>query len=762
MKIEVDQEYVENLCVFKKFEEAQGIIREADITINELIIANEKMKADLEIQKKREIRLVGEKNALVDKLQELESTNVKENENFEYLKKLFESSLMGIGDLVEELETVVRKLQDESSEALTGMANDLSDLKSWVSETKSARFFLEDIWSEIIMKDCALSVLHLCHMGVLLETVTGINTENGLLQRGLCVSNSSIAGLRDNNLRLRRELEMFTNLKGKLLADIKNGFERISRNEEATNLLTTKLSNFEQKISSLQHQEELMLERSNSMGSQVDILMKDIDLSNRNLAETLSEQELHLNQKDDFFDAEVQLYLTDLYSKDVESLVLAHKVKECSSCLAVVDRELLDHHVIIEDLKEKLFVSKVESELKNLSLDDNKLETVSMKQKLTEAHRKIKVLSSDLNQSVQKISEMDEVNKVFGERVLFLESRVDGLQQDLAMKASELYSLEHSQSVTAEELDIKERDLQAYADSISVLKDENSSLKHKFIRFGEDHYKALDVTRLSIDKCIHLAEDSRILEKLTRDGLVISDKMFQLICENISKASEFADTVQSLQIDVEDLLSENLNLQDELLRKDDVLKGLSFDLSLLQESASSSMDKKDETKEIMVHVEALEKTLALKTFELEKAVSHAQMLETRLQESKEIICNLEADTEKVRQCQKKLTAENNEARAEVEDLLAENSSLEEELIQTKKVSESMEMELFNLRNALGQLNDTVEFTQSKLNETINDRDNLEDEVLHLKEEFGKMKAEAKEIEVRYIETQEVDNNTVKT
>ena len=193
MKLEAGQGHVENLCVLQKFEEAQWTIKEADITINELIIANETMKLDLEKQKKRERSLVGERNALVDKLQELESINVKENEKVEYLEKLFESSLMGVGDLVEELETVVRKLQDESSEALTGMANDLSDLKSSVSETKSARLFLEDIWSEIIMKDCALSVLHLCHMGVLLETVTGVNTENGLLQRGLCESNSSIA-----------------------------------------------------------------------------------------------------------------------------------------------------------------------------------------------------------------------------------------------------------------------------------------------------------------------------------------------------------------------------------------------------------------------------------------------------------------------------------------------------------------------------------------------------------------------------------------
>ncbi|WZZ61595.1 hypothetical protein YC2023_061702 [Brassica napus] len=752
MKLEAGQGHVENLCVLQKFEEAQWTIKEADIMINELIIAKEMMKLDLEKQKKKERSLVGERNALVDKLQELESINVKENEKVEYLEKLFESSLMGVGDLVEELETVVRKLQDESSEALTGMANDLSDLKSSVSETKSARLFLEDIWSEIIMKDCALSVLHLCHMGVLLETVTGVNAENGLLHRGLCESNSSIAGLRDNNVRLRRELEMFTTLKGKLLADIKNGFERVSRNEEATNLLTTKLSNFEQKISNLQYQEELMLQRSDSMGSQLDILMKEIDLRNGNLAETLLEQQLHLNQKSDFFDTEVQHYLMDLCSKDVESLVLALKVKECSSCLAILDKVLLDHQAFVEDLKEKLFVSQVESELNDLCLVDNKLETVSDKQKLTEAQRKIKVLSSDLKHSVQKTVEMDEANKAFGERVFFLESRVSDLQQDLERKEFELQSLQHSQSIAAGELGIKERDIQVYADAVSALKNENSSLKHTFIHFGEDQSKALNVNSISIAKC---SEGSRTLEKLTRDGLVFSDQMFELMCENANKASEFADTVQSLQIDVEDLLSENLNLQDELLRKDDVLKGLSFDLSLLQESASNSRDKEDETKEIMVHVEALEKTLASRTSELEEAVSFAQMLEVQLQGSKEIICNLEKDTEKAMQCREQLAAENKEIRAEAEDLLAEKSSLEEELIQTKKVSESMEMELFNLRNALGQLNDKVESTQSKLDETIDERDNLQDEVLYVTEELGKMKAEAKELEVRIIEAQEI-------
>lgn len=61
----------------------------------------------------------------------------------------------------------------------------------------------------------------------------------------MCELNFFIVGLRDNNVRLRREFEMFIMFKGKLLVDIKNGFERVLRNEEVINLFIIKLSNFE-------------------------------------------------------------------------------------------------------------------------------------------------------------------------------------------------------------------------------------------------------------------------------------------------------------------------------------------------------------------------------------------------------------------------------------------------------------------------------------------------------------------------------------
>ncbi|XP_010525678.1 PREDICTED: kinesin-like protein KIN-12D [Tarenaya hassleriana] len=733
MKILADQEDAENLCILTKFEEAQFVIKEADTMINELVIANEEMKLDLERHKKKEITLVSERDVLVDKLHGLESKNVQEKEKFEKLEKQLELSFMETNILMDELEAIIRKLQDDSSKALLGIGCEFSDIKSWISETRSARLFLEDIWSEIIMKDCAFSVLHLCHTGILLETVVGMNTENGLLHHGLSESNSAIAELRENNLKLRRELEMCRTLRRKLLADIKKGFERISRKEEETNQLGSRLSTFELNISGLQQQEELMLQRSNSIGSELADLMKELDFSNRNLASTLFDQELRLKDQDHFFDTEMQFYLMEFCSKDVASLVLALTLEESFSSIAVAGRELLRHHAAIENHKEELFVSHVENQLKELCLVDNEFETGLLKQKLGEALGKVEGLSLDLNHSEQKIIDLKEANEAYKERVILFESCIANLQNDLQMKSSELNSLEHLQIATKEELEVKVR---------------------------EEKFKDLSTTRLCIAKCEDLAESlniraSGVVVKLSGDGLVIFDKMFQLICESADKTSKLVAEVESLQLDIQEILSDNMSLHDELLRKDEVIKGLSFDLSLLQESASNSRDQKDEIEEILAHVEALEEKLASKSCELDEAISRTQMLEGQLLENREVICDLEADIAKEREYQETLSRENEGFRDKAGEAFRLKCSLEEELIETKKVSESLEIELVELSDALRQMNGTVEMMHIKLDEATDEKDNLREEVLYLKEEFGKLKAEAKETEMRYIEAQEI-------
>ncbi|KAG4949339.1 hypothetical protein JHK84_042799 [Glycine max] len=58
--------------VLAKFEEAQDTIREADIMINGLVIANESMKIDIERLKDREMTLLYENGTLVNNIERLQ------------------------------------------------------------------------------------------------------------------------------------------------------------------------------------------------------------------------------------------------------------------------------------------------------------------------------------------------------------------------------------------------------------------------------------------------------------------------------------------------------------------------------------------------------------------------------------------------------------------------------------------------------------------------------------------------------------------
>ncbi|KAL5180888.1 Kinesin-like protein KIN-12D [Glycine soja] len=134
-------------------------------------------------------------------------------------------------------------------------------------------------------------------MGILLETVTGMHAENGLLSHGLCESNSVISDLKEHNYRTKQELDMCRILKGKLLADIKNSFDRINKKEVEAGEITIKLNNFAKNISDLQLQEEMMLQRSNEMGSQLAKLMRELDVSNTDIVTSLLDQEKLLKKK---------------------------------------------------------------------------------------------------------------------------------------------------------------------------------------------------------------------------------------------------------------------------------------------------------------------------------------------------------------------------------------------------------------------------------------------------------------------------------
>ncbi|KAF5745669.1 phragmoplast orienting kinesin 2 [Tripterygium wilfordii] len=913
-KIIAAQKAAEASCIFAKFEEAQDTMEEADIMINGLLIANETMKLDIERLKKDEVVLTDERDTFIDQVHSLQSLSDLKDQQLEDLEKQLCSNVLETRDILADLEGTFELLQTSFNENFAFLSLNFFSMKPLALDSmKLVRSWLEDVWSEIVVKDCAVSVLHLCHMGILLETVTGLNTENGLLQHGLCESNSVMADLRIRNSRSSRELEMCRTLKGKLLADIKNSFERISMKEEETEEFTAKLMTFGKKILDLQLQEELMLERSSYVGSQLAILMKELDLNNANFAASFSDQERLLQEKEEALKSQAELFIIELWSKDLESLILASELEEIYCQKDHAERESSLFGAALENLKLQMILSKLDAELGEHTIVAKEEELSLLLKEIEEVERVRWDLSSRLSLSDSKIRDMDEANKALGneikllkdaacandmlrsqinevtesrlrllnqnqelevqcqklqedlkmnevalesylsqnsdldhqnkrfqkdicaleissselcneldkkkaelsEMILFeeensslklelerlkrenslilqeleekksevesslcsvdtsdtenrrlkdeicsLETLNSSLQSDVEMKAAKLRDLQHSQSVIVEDLCSKTLDLQTSTEKTNELKGENNLLRNE-LRSHRKYWKdSLTISSLSIVKCIDSEETvhnkaRRLFDDLSRENSTVFNKMFHEMFETIDKAAMAIAELESLEVNAKELVSENMMLQAELVRKEDVLKGLLFDLSLLQETASSTKDQKDEMEEMEASLEALEDELALKSGELDEAVAHRQALEVQLQEKIEMISDLKLDLEKEKKSLELLSFENMDLRAHVKENIADKCSIEDELIQRKKMTESLEMELSEMSNALGQMNDMIESLMVNLNDITSERDQISMDVLSLKENLEKAQAQADANEAIAVEAQQI-------
>ncbi|OMP01569.1 hypothetical protein COLO4_11727 [Corchorus olitorius] len=774
-KIIATQKAAEASCVLAKFEEAQDTITEADIMINGLMIANETMKLDIKRQKQVEAALVNERDALINQVQSLQSINIVKDQQLEDLKEQFGTSLTETRYVVAELEGLVTELQTAFSQNILAVACDCHFLKSLLFDSvKLARSWLEDVWSEIIVKDCAVSVLHLCHTGILLETLTGLNAENGLLQHGLSESNAIMADLREHNSKSRRELEMCRVIEGKLLADIKNSFDRISKKEEETGELSVKLITFEKKISDLQLQEEVMLQRSNDMGSQLTVLMKELDMSNTNFIASLLDQEQLLKDKEELLKSQAEVSMVDLCTKDFESLILASEMQQLVARLADSKKELTDAYDIVDSLRRDVIFSKLDEYLKEQLVVECEYESSLLQEKVEEGEgelRKLKeencLLLQDLDEKKSNlessVSCLDASNleiHQLKEKTFSLEAMIASLQAEIELKAVELKELQHSQSVITEDLGLKSHDLQISVERVNTLREENALLGKKLRSLEGNNLKAHNKSSLNAAKCVDSVETldvmgSKLFSILNKSGGTIIDRMLQELQDNAERISKFIEEFEYLEHHAKELESENVSLQAELSRKDEVLKGLLFDLSLLQESASNTKDQKDEIEEIVSSLEALEEEVAIKSRELDEAVSHSQMLEVQLQEKLDIISNLQLDISNERKSLKHLCSENQKLRAHNEDALAAKSSLEDELRERMKVNESLEVEISEMSSAISQMNDTIESLSSSLDEVAGERDQLHMEVLSLEEKLGKAQAEAKQSEAIAVEAQQM-------
>jgi kinesin family member 15 len=773
-KLVVAQKSFESATLTAKFEEAQATIRDADSTVKALVEANEKAKFEADKYEEKEALFSAETESMLSEISSLKMLLDMKEQSYKLMEKQFQSGLLEANELALELEDGIRLTQNLLQQKLEFVSSDVEWMKERVQQFAGlTRKWLEENWLEIIGKDCAISVLHLCHMEILLERITGLNAENGFLQHGLCESNSLISKLREHNEKAKNELEMCSVLKGKLLLDINHSFSRIAKKEQEATELNSRLDSFEKKILHLQAQEEAMVERSNSMYSELSILIEEIDATNRSAlaAESKEKEELRHQLDEALFVSEMlkdkmlvelnllqtnnykplnniqgcnefelcnsladyrsDLMITGIITKDIESTVLALELKQHKL-------QLQEQRVMFTDVLEELMALaeatlwKVNQHLENIAI-------CTLHEENNEARVDLENLKQNCEEIMKKLHAMNEENTT-------LKCLMSSFQTNLDAKNKALMELECSHATICTELELTIDAMNRRSTRENYFISENETLKQEIRNI------------LCKDQCMVELMDNIEADKLfsTIEGRLqlVTDHVHNYITEQINTMSKLSNDLDIIEVSAQELSTQNSLLKSELIRKEELTKGLSFDLSLLQESASVAKDQAAEITGLRKVIKSLELELASKSLELDDVVSDRQQLEAMILKCNQNVAALEEELGKKIDELNIVSMENAELKSQIQHI-EEISCTMEELADKSEVIRRLEEKLIESRTLIDERSVCLQSLQNDFSKLSDEKTSCDTELLILKEKLEMAQALAEESEAIATESRQV-------
>ncbi|KAD1657700.1 hypothetical protein E3N88_42498 [Mikania micrantha] len=141
------------------------------------------------------------------------------------------------------------------------------------------------------------------------------------------------------------------------------------------------------------------------------------------------------------------------------------------------------------------------------------------------------------------------------------------------------------------------------------------------------------------------------------------------------------------------LIGENLKLQKDLERKTTLLNGLLFDFSLLQESASTRKDIKDEAEQLFTALSQVQQELKLKTNQLDDLMVGYEKLENCLTDTEAALSASKSCLQHSEETVDALSYQNAELRSLLEDLYLKKSETEKQLEEHKEMVKTLENEI---------------------------------------------------------------------
>ncbi|XP_059641625.1 kinesin-like protein KIN-12C [Cornus florida] len=205
----------------------------------------------------------------------------------------------------------------------------------------------------------------------------------------------------------------------------------------------------------------------------------------------------------------------------------------------------------------------------------------------------------------------------------------------------------------------------------------------------------------------------------------------------------------------DNLIYENLILKKELNRKDVILKGLLFDFSLLQESASSKKDIKDGTEKLMMALGQVRHELDTKISQFDDMLAQHGKLEGRLADAETALSISNSDLEEARRTLDILSDQNAELRVLLKDIYISKSEAEEQLEEKSEAVKSLEKEIVRMTSSAEKnILSSIEEIENDLKRVTSERDQLREQVGSLQDKLGIAYALADENEAIAVESRQ--------
>ncbi|XP_017696808.2 kinesin-like protein KIN-12E isoform X2 [Phoenix dactylifera] len=684
-----------------KFEKAQETMEEAELMLQALLKANEDAKCERDQWKQASQELLAERTTLVEELHQLEALNFSVDNQNRNLEKQIHSSIaeiLGIAISLSESFVEMRRFTLEEVNVIwSDMFSFGHELLRWIGTSRSC---LEETISEVMEKGFASLVLYQCQIGAFSEQNKHLIVDSSLQYRQLG-SYSVLGNVENNHMDVPIDNSVTKGLAGMVVQDCKLNFFSLRNTEGVQNEFqtvedlvvgpigstdtveneTTKLSSdqkctkgrvakFQKNYSDLTHDTELVKEMIAKMATYLDNVVHEL---------TLGEE---------------------------ASICANFPVREGKTELVTVVGETVQTDMVSSGASYSDICKNFELQ-PNIFQDD---EVGILKSKSNIHDERIGGAQTDTEVLLVDIGHL----KHQCARLIFSHS---DLEDDGELSLCE-YNIVQESSVN------KHNVKPMYWE-----KEETGRFHylHAKTELGNKLIQTLNELRNNlcyIVGLVHPGLQFHALNKLTDSSL---GKMFQNIC-SIEEKMYMLLRRGSNEVKEADIVTDAWSLKRESARKDNIIRGLLFDLRLLQESASNVKDMKDESREMVTTLGNVQHELAIKTAQINNILSRQRKLEAQLAESEAALSSSKSELEQAQKLCVMLTNENTELRLQLEDEHIRNTQTEELLEEKRKVIDGLEREI--LSN-----NSSVEGILDDLRRVSNDRNHLQAEIVYLNDKL---------------------------